>query len=99
MLCILLAQQTLDPRYYGSTLFECAHVRCVQAVKQTMSTLTNRLASVAEQVTKLQQRCPAASHGSQDSADDSADDSAFKQRLRKIELTVAGKSWGLLQYF
>ena len=57
-----------------------------------MSSLTTRLASMAEQVTKLQQQRPAASHG----CDDSADDSAFKQRLRKIELTVAGTSWALL---
>ena len=53
-----------------------------------VSSLTSRLASMAEQVTKLQQQQhPAASHGS----DDSADESALKHRLRKIELTVAGK--------
>lgn len=67
---------------------ECALVRCVQAVQQTMGSLTSQLAGLTEQLSKLQQQRPAASHGS----DDSTDDSALKQRLRKIELTVAGKA-------
>ena len=63
---------------------ECA----IQAVKQTTSSLTSQLGDMTEQLSKLQQRHPAASHGS----DDSSGDSAFKQRLRKIELTVAGNT-------
>lgn len=71
-----------------SMLSECALVRCIQAVKQTMSSLTSQHASMTEQVSKLQQQRPAASQGS----DDSSGDSAFKQRLRKIEITVAGET-------
>lgn len=51
-----------------------------------VTSLSRQLAGMAEQVTRLQQQ-PAASHGSSDSADESA----LKQRLRKIELTVAGQ--------
>ena len=70
--------------------FNCACVRRVQAVKQTITSLISRLESMAEQVTKLQQQHSAASHNSHDSADDSV----FRERLRKIELTVAGNSCG-----
>lgn len=69
-------------------LSECALVRCIQAVKQATSSLTSQLAGLTEQLSKLQQQRPGASH----SSDDSTGDSAFKQRLRKIELTVAGKT-------
>ena len=90
---MLLAQQTWDPRRLACVGACCRNMPlCVQAVKQTISSLTSRLASMAEQVTNLQQQQAAASHESRDSADDSL----FKERLRKIELTVAGKSCGLL---
>lgn len=53
-----------------------------------VTSLSSQLAGMVEQVTNLQQQQqPAASHG----CNDSANESAVKQRLRKIELTVAGQ--------
>ena len=58
-----------------------------QAVKQKVDESTNQVAGVAEQLTNRQQQHPAASHA----ADDTTDESVVMQRLRKVELTVAGK--------
>lgn len=71
----------------GSMVSDVSLVHCAQAVKQTVGALTSQLGSIAEQVSRLQQQHPAASHA----CNDSADESALKQRLRKIELTVAGQ--------
>ena len=74
---------------YRSMVSDAPCVPCGQAVKQTVTSLTSQLAGTAEKVSKLQQQQPhpAASDGS----NDSSDESALKQRLRRIELTVAGQ--------
>ena len=58
-----------------------------QAVRQKVDDLTSQLAGVAEQLGNRQQQHSATSHAS----DDSSDESVVKQRLRKVELTVAGE--------
>ena len=70
--------------FHMVTVTESASMQFEQALKQKIDSLSSHMVALAEQLDTVQRQQPASSH------EDSSIESVLKQRLRKIELTVAG---------